>query len=298
MYPVIHRRHRQANSGPAGKDRTPPMQPDASPFPATRDPALLTGLAEAALAAGSVVMRIRAEGFEAGRKADESPVTAADLASEALLRTRLERLLPGVPVVAEEAVSQGHGETPGNTFLLVDPLDGTREFIAERGEFTINIGLVEDGVPTVGVLYAPAIGRLYAGGFEGAFRAELHPGALAERDRWQPIACRTAPAGDLIAVASRSHLDADTEKLLATLDIGQRVSCGSALKFGLLAEGLADIYPRLSPVSEWDVAAGHALLRAAGGSVTRPDGTPLPYGRTGAGYIVPAFLARGRPADT
>lgn len=273
------------------------MQPDIpSPSSPAREPALLTALAEAALAAGSVVMRIRAEGFEAGTKADESPVTPADLASEELLRARLAALLPGVPVVAEEAVSQGRGEAPGACFLLVDPLDGTREFIAERGEFTINIGLVEDGVPICGVLYAPAVGRLYAGGGEGAFRADLHPGAPVERRLWRPIACRVAPAHGLVAVASRSHLDAGTEKLLGELDISERVSCGSALKFGLLAEGLADIYPRLSPVMEWDVAAGHAILRAAGGSVTRPDGTPLPYGRTGAGYVVPSFIARGRTA--
>ncbi|QJP17037.1 3'(2'),5'-bisphosphate nucleotidase CysQ [Starkeya sp. ORNL1] len=267
-----------------------------APSSATRDPALLIGLAEAALAAGAVVMRIRAEGFEAGTKADESPVTAADLASEELLRARLEKLLPGVPVIAEEAVSQGRGETPGATFLLVDPLDGTREFIAERGEFTINIGLVEDGVPTLGALYAPAVERLYVGGPEGAFRADLHPGATAERQLWRPIGCRIAPASDLIAVASRSHLDADTERLLDALGIKERVSCGSALKLGLVAEGLADIYPRLSPVCEWDLAAGHAILRAAGGSVTRPDGVPIAYGRTNERYIVPAFLARGRIA--
>lgn len=272
------------------------MSPDTPPLPTfpTRDPALLIGLAEAALAAGAVVMRIRAEGFEAGTKADESPVTAADLASEELLRARLDKLLPGVPVIAEEAVSQGRGETPGATFLLVDPLDGTREFIAERGEFTVNIGLIENGMPTFGALYAPAVERLYLGGPEGAFRADLHPGAPAERELWRPIACRPVPTSGLIAVASRSHLDADTAHLLDALAVTERVSCGSALKFGLVAEGLADIYPRLSPVCEWDVAAGHAVLRAAGGSVTRPDGSPLPYGRTGERYLVPAFLARGR----
>lgn len=274
------------------------MQPDtpspSAPSPASRDPALLIGLAEAALAAGAVVMRIRAAGFEAGTKADESPVTAADLASEELLRARLERLLPGVPVIAEEAVSQGRGETPGSAFLLVDPLDGTREFIAERGEFTINIGLIENGLPTFGALYAPAVQRLYVGGPEGAFCADLHPGAPAERQHWRPIACRPVPASGLVAVASRSHLDPDTAGLLEALDVKERVSCGSALKFGLVAEGLADIYPRLSPVCEWDVAAGHAILRAAGGSVTRPDGAQLAYGRTGERYIVPSFLARGR----
>ncbi|HSI39723.1 MAG TPA: 3'(2'),5'-bisphosphate nucleotidase CysQ [Xanthobacteraceae bacterium] len=260
------------------------------------DAALLAGLADAALAAGAVVMRIRAEGVSVRTKADSSPVTAADLASEDLLRAHLERLLPGVPVVAEEAVAQGRGETPGERFLLVDPLDGTREFLAENGEFTINVALVEHGVPRLGILYAPAVGRLYAGGAGGAFRALRVPGAAADPESWQPISCRPVPERGLIAVASRSHLDAATAALLAKLDIAERQSCGSALKFALVAEGHADFYPRLGPVSEWDVAAGHAIVVAAGGAVTRPDGTALPYGRTEARYGVPAFVAWGRGA--
>lgn len=268
------------------------------PTDTTPAASLLSALAEAALAAGSVVMRIRAEGFEARVKADQSPVTAADLASEELLRARLEALAPGVPVIAEESEAAGRHAVPGASFFLVDPLDGTREFVAENGEFTINVALVEDGVPTFGVIYAPAVQRLYAGGPEGAFRADLHPGAAAERHLWRPLACRTAPDDGLVAVASRSHLDPETARLLAALPVLQTVSCGSALKFGLVAEGAADIYPRLSPVCEWDVAAGHALLRAAGGSVTRPDGTPLPYGRAAERYLVPAFLARGRAQPT
>ncbi len=262
------------------------------------DPALLTALAQAALKAGVDILRIRAEGMGTRYKADESPVTAADLAAEALLRAELAQLLPGVPVIAEEAVEQGRGETPADTFLLVDPLDGTREFIGASGEFTVNIALVEAGVPTLGVIYAPAVEKLYAGGSFAsgearAFRAARAAGAAADAGSWEPIRCRPIPDAGIVAVASRSHLDPDTQELLASLDIGERISCGSALKFGLVAEGRADLYPRLSTVCEWDVAAGHALVRAAGGSVRRPDGNPLPYGRTEARYRVPAFVAYG-----
>ena len=256
---------------------------------------LLEALAGAALKAGAVVMQIRKAGFEAKFKADESPVTAADLASEALLRAELEAILPGIPVIAEEAVSQGAGETPASTFLLVDPLDGTREFVGASGEFTINIGLIVDGVPTLGIIYAPAVGKLYAGG-ASAFLAHRAPGSLPDRASWQPIKCRPMPESGLIAVASRSHLDPATEALLAGLDVATRMSCGSALKFGLVAEGSADIYPRLGTVCEWDVAAGHAIILAAGGSVLRPDGTTLPYGRTEESYLVPAFIVRGAEA--
>ncbi|MCK0196549.1 3'(2'),5'-bisphosphate nucleotidase CysQ [Ancylobacter sp. 6x-1] len=282
------------------------MQPQNSAAPRStspRFPAEVVALAEAVLAAGAEIMRIRAEGIRAEAKADQSPVTAADLAAEALLRARLHDILPGVPVIAEEAVSQGRGESPAATFLLVDPLDGTREFVAERGEFTVNVGLVEDGVPTLGLIYAPAIGRLFVGsaggrfGALGAFTAERTPGAAADAAGWTRIGCRPRPAEGLVAVASRSHLDPHTTALLGTLPVAERVSCGSALKFGLVAEGRADVYPRLSPVMEWDVAAGHALLRAAGGTVTRPDGSPLPYGRSQEGYRVPGFLATGPGMD-
>ena len=259
------------------------------------DDALLEALAGAALKAGAVIMQIREAGFEASFKADHSPVTAADLASEALLRTELAAILPGIPVIAEEAVSQGLGETPASTFLLVDPLDGTREFVGASGEFTVNIGLIVEGVPTLGIIYAPAVGKLYAGdaSASAAFLAHRAPGSEPDRATWRPIKCRPMPATGLIAVASRSHLDPATEALLAGLDVATRMSCGSALKFGVVAEGRADIYPRLGTVCEWDVAAGHAIILAAGGTVLRPDGTALPYGRTAESYLVPAFIVRG-----
>ncbi|MCK0209667.1 3'(2'),5'-bisphosphate nucleotidase CysQ [Starkeya koreensis] len=259
---------------------------------------LLAALAGAALKAGEVILRIRAEGLDVARKSDESPVTAADLASEELLRGELARILPGIPVIAEEAVAQGKGEAPGTagSFLLVDPLDGTREFIGASGEFTVNIGLVEQGVPVFGIVLAPAVGRLYAGatfaGGAAAFLAGLEPNP----NFWAPIHCRPVPARGIVAVASRSHPDPGTEAILAGLDVAERISCGSALKFGLVAEGRADIYPRLGTVCEWDVAAGHALVRAAGGSVRRPDGSALPYGCTDADYRVHGFIARGAEA--
>lgn len=259
---------------------------------------LLAALAGAALKAGDVILRIRAEGMDVARKSDESPVTAADLASEELLRGELARILPGVPVIAEEAVAQGKGEAPGTggSFLLVDPLDGTREFIGASGEFTVNIGLIEQGVPVCGIVLAPAVGRLYAGITTPAGGTAFAAGLVADPDLWTPIRCRPVPARGLVAVASRSHPDAGTDALLADLDVAERISCGSALKFGLVAEGRADIYPRLGTVCEWDVAAGHALVRAAGGSVRRPDGSPLPYGRTDADYRVHGFVARGADA--
>ena len=144
------------------------------------DSALLEALAGAALKAGEVVMQIREAGFEATLKADESPVTAADIASEALLRDELAMILPGIPVIAEEAVSRGAGEAPASTFLLVDPLDGTREFVGASGEFTINIGLIVDGIPVLGIIYAPAVGKLYVGG-AGAFLAHRAPGSAPDR---------------------------------------------------------------------------------------------------------------------
>ncbi|WP_306890918.1 3'(2'),5'-bisphosphate nucleotidase CysQ [Ancylobacter amanitiformis] len=259
---------------------------------------MLAALAQAALKAGAVILRIRAEGMQARLKTDESPVTAADLAAEELLRDELARLLPGVPVIAEEAVAEGRGETPADLFLLVDPLDGTREFVNARGEFTVNIGLVVDGVPAYGVVYGPAVEKLYAGAAlverrGHAFRARRAAGAPVEATGWEQIRCRPMPEQGLVAVASRSHLDADTAALLDTLDVAERITIGSALKFGLVAEGSADLYPRLGTVCEWDVAAGHALLLAAGGSVRRPDGSPLPYGRTASQYRVPAFIAFG-----
>lgn len=260
---------------------------------APTDAPLLAGLAAAALAAGVAIRRIEANGIEAHAKADLSPVTAADEAAEVIICAALAELLPGVPVVAEEAMSAGAQVECGNRFVLVDPLDGTREFISGNGEYTVNIALVEDGVPVLGVVYAPARATLFAGRPGAAFRAIRAPGAPVNAQDWDSISCRPIPEGPLVVAASRSHGDPATDALIARYDVAERISAGSALKFGLLAEGLVDLYPRLGTVMEWDCAAGHAVVAAAGGRITRPDGSPLTYGHANAGFKVHGFMAWG-----
>jgi 3'(2'), 5'-bisphosphate nucleotidase len=230
-------------------------------------------------------------------KADLSPVTAADLRAEAVIVAGLSRLLPGLPVVSEEAPGLAQPPLDGS-FVLVDPLDGTREFIAGRGEFTVNVAIITDGVPVLGVIGAPALGLLWRGVVgRGAERLRLAPGAGPDKARERTaIRTRARPARGLTAAVSRSHLDAATEALLARLPVAERVASGSAVKFCRLAEGAADLYPRLSPTCEWDIAAGQAILAAAGGAVLGPDGKALTYGRADAGFRVPAFVAWGDPA--
>jgi 3'(2'), 5'-bisphosphate nucleotidase len=224
-------------------------------------------------------------------KPDLSPVTAADEDSEAVLLEGLARLMPGVPVVSEE-----RGGAAAALFVLVDPLDGTRELLAGRNEFTINLAIVADRRPVLGIICAPALGLLWRGFGGSAERIELPAGASAADTRSVSIRTRRRPAQGLTVTLSRSHLDEVTAAFVATLPHVTRVTCGSAMKFCRVAEGSADLYPRLSPTSEWDVAAGHAVLAAAGGEVTSPDGTPLTYGR--AEFRVPAFLAWGDPGST
>jgi len=273
------------------RERTMTQTTPRAPSPG--DAALLAALAETALAAGLAIRRIESAGIDARQKADLSPVTAADGAAEEIICAALARIAPGVPVVAEEAVSGGAQPVPGARFFLVDPLDGTREFISGNGEYTVNIALVEDGAPVLGIVYAPARATLYAGRPGAAFRAERAPGTAAEAQDWTPIRCRPIPESGLVVAASRSHGDAATDALVARYGVGEYIAAGSALKFGLLAEGRADFYPRLGTVMEWDSAAGHALVTAAGGSVRRPDGSPLTYGHPEAGFKVKGFLAWG-----
>jgi 3'(2'), 5'-bisphosphate nucleotidase len=227
-------------------------------------------------------------------KADGSPVTDADEASEAILLDGLAALLPGLPVVAEESVARGQRVDIGSTFALVDPLDGTREYIAGRDEYTVNIALIAATTPVAGVVAAPARGRLWRGVVgRGAERLRIE-GERALTP--EPIHSRVWPASGAIALVSRSHPDAATEALIQKLAPSAIESCGSSLKFCRVAEGSADIYPRLGPTSEWDIAAGHALLVAAGGAVTRQDTRPLAYGRTDQKFLVPGFAAWGDPA--
>lgn len=266
------------------------------PAPSPADLTLLEQLAGIALAAGVVIRRIETGGITERTKADASPVTDADQASEDLICRALAQVLPGIPIVAEEATSAGHVVALGDRFILVDPLDGTREFVSGNGEYTVNIALVEGRTPMFGIIYAPAKGLLYAAARGAAFRAVRTPDATVDRDGWAPIRCRPRPSGAIRVAASRSHADPQTRALIDSLSVEDCISAGSALKFGLLAEGLVDFYPRLSPVMEWDSAAGHALVNAAGGQVRKPDGAPLTYGHPENRFLVNGFIAEGAPA--
>jgi len=251
---------------------------------ATLSPRLQT-LVRIVRAAGEVVMRHYEAGCEARVKADRSPVTDADEEAEKLILAELNAAFPGVPVVAEEQAAAGHVSKVGSRFFLVDPVDGTKEFVKRGGEFTVNIGEIVDGQPVSGVVLAPAIGRLFVGAVgEGAF--ELAGNAIRD------IACRKPDADGLVAVSSRSHPDAKTDELLKSLPIKGHTNAGSSLKFCLVAAGEADIYPRAGTTMEWDTAAGHAVLRAAGGTVTNWDGSPFVYGKPD--FRNGPFIARGR----
>lgn len=249
---------------------------------------MLEGLLRAAVAAGAEIERIRAQGFEVRSKADASPVTLADQAAEALILARLAELAPGVPVVAEEAAAAGVLPAIGTRFFLVDPLDGTREFVAGRNEYTVNIALIEHGAPVLGVVVAPALGRAFAGDVATRLAFEA---TTADGGPRRVLRVRRPPAEGLVAVASRSHGTPETEAWLRAAQVGERVSIGSSLKFCLLAAAEADVYPRFGPTMEWDTAAGHAVVLAAGGSVSELDGRPLRYGKPG--FRNPAFVARG-----
>jgi 3'(2'), 5'-bisphosphate nucleotidase len=255
---------------------------------------LMRELVGIAREAGVVVLRHYAGTVERRHKADKSPVTDADQEAEALILDRLARVAPGIPVIAEELAAAG--ELPAidhEPFFLVDPLDGTKEFLNRNGEFTVNIALIERGQPTAGVVFAPAIERMFWGHGTHAFEQRSNPAAELVGAA-KPIKARTPPKEGMIAVASRSHRDSKTEELLAHYKIADFITSGSSIKFCLIATGEADIYPRHGPTCEWDTAAGHAVLAAAGGRVTLLDGTtPLTYGRAGEKFLNPHFIAWG-----
>ncbi len=259
---------------------------------------LLQSLIYTAQRAGGAIMAVYATDFAVRDKADASPVTVADEAAEKIILADLAAIAPGVPVIAEESVAAGRlpdGFVPGGTqrFFLVDPLDGTKEFISRRDEFTVNVALVEAGRPVLGVVFAPARREL----FWGDVRAGRAGHIDADPDGTMPsmgnaISARQPPAGGLTAVASRSHRTPETDEFLARYPVTEFRSIGSSLKFGLVAAGEADIYPRLGTTMEWDTAAGHAVLAAAGGTVTGLAGEPFLYGK--AGFKNGHFLARGK----
>jgi 3'(2'), 5'-bisphosphate nucleotidase len=260
---------------------------------AGRDEAALL-LARIALAAGPAVMAEYAHGGPARAKGDGSPVTAADEKAEATIRERLAAWAAPIPIVAEEATAAGAPMIVAERFVLVDPLDGTREFIARNGEFTVNVALIERGQPIAGAVYAPALARLWFAGAR-AFACAVPVGAdLPPPEAWRALKVRAAPPA-LTALASRSHCDAPTEAFLAGLPIADRRSAGSSLKFCVIAEGEGDVYPRFGPTMEWDTAAGDAVLRAAGGTTLAVEGGPLLYGKIAAGLRNGGFVAWGDP---
>lgn len=238
------------------------------------------------------VMAVYSSNFAVSAKADLSPVTEADARAEKVILAGLSAAFPGVPVLAEEQASNGAVPVLGERFFLVDPLDGTKEFISRNGEFTINIALCEKGRATEGVVYAPAIDKIYWGkGGLGAASASLTAAQPPDLATWTSLHVRPRPAKGLTVVASRSHLDKETETYLEGLPSKTLVSAGSSLKFCLVAAGEADVYPRFGRTMEWDTAAGQAVLEAAGGRVETRDGKPLTYGKAERGYDNPAFIA-------
>jgi 3'(2'), 5'-bisphosphate nucleotidase len=249
------------------------------------DAALLSLAADLARRAGAVILTVRARGFDVAHKADASPVTEADRAAEALITEGLRRATPDLPVVAEEEVAAGHAREPAAAFWLVDPLDGTKEFSAGRDDFCVNIGLIRDGRPALGVVGVPAQGELFCG--------------IVGRGAWKrgtagelPIRARRIPAAGAEVIASRSHAnDERLSEFLAGRKIAGVTNAGSALKFCRLAEGRADLYPRFGRTMEWDTAAPQAVLEAAGGAVRTLDGRPLGYGKPG--WDNPHFICTG-----
>lgn len=258
------------------------------------DAALVLHLARLAAEAGRLILSMANGGVEIRSKDDKSPVTDADVRAEELLLDGLARILPGVPVLAEEQAASGNVPEIGGAFLVIDPLDGTKEYVSGRAEYTVNIGLIEAGRPRLGILSVPALGRTYWGVVgTGAKRALHQPGAVPSDDAFAPIVTRPLAAPP-VALTSRGHNDADTEAFLDRLGAKERQRLGSAYKFALVAEGSADLYARFVGTMEWDTAAGEALLTAAGGGVRDPDGQLLAYGKTHTRFLNGPFIAWGR----
>jgi 3'(2'), 5'-bisphosphate nucleotidase len=255
--------------------------------------ALLQSLIYTAQRAGGAIMAVYATDFSVRDKADSSPVTAADEAAETIILADLAAIAPDVPVVAEESVAAGRVPVIAERFFLVDPLDGTREFVSRRDEFTVNVALIEDGEPKLGVVFAPARRELYWGDVRAGKAGHID----ADPDGTMPsmgnaITVRSPPPRGLTAVASRSHRTPETDAFLANYSVAEFRSIGSSLKFCLVAAGEADIYPRVGTTMEWDTAAGHAVLSAAGGAVTGLAGEPFKYGKPG--FRNGDFVAWGR----
>jgi len=265
-----------------------------SPIDRDTAAALLEPLTRLVVRAGAAILAINRASMKINDKVDGSPVTEADLTADRIINDGLARLIPGVPVLSEERADLVKPPFEGS-FFLIDPLDGTKEFVAGRAEFTVNLALVTNGMPLLGIIGAPALGLIWRGLVgRGAERLTTDDGTLVA----EPIHTRPFPqAGSpWIVAVSRSHGDARTEAFIDGRPGAIREVLGSAVKFGRVAEGAADIYPRLAPTHEWDVAAGHAIVTAAGGKITDAQGADLKFGKDGKDFIVPAFIAWGDPS--
>ena len=249
---------------------------------------LLAPVSAIARKAGEEILKFHGTDFEVRSKADRSPVTDADEAAERLILAELESLTPDIPIVSEEAAAAGHvPDVAGKRFWAVDPLDGTKEFIRHSGEFCVNIGLIEDGRPVLGVLHVPTLHVTYSAAGPGTAMCE-EEGAPA-----RAIAAREAPEDGVVVISSRSHgNDAELDRFLSNLQVKARLMTGSAVKFCKVASGEADLYPRFGRTSEWDTAAGHAILEAAGGALLTVQGDEFLYGKPG--FLNPEFIARGK----
>ena len=255
-----------------------------------RDSLLLEALGTLCSEAGARIMSHY--GASATMKADGSPVTAADNEAEEIILAGLATLLPGVPVLAEESAAAGRLPASTDLLIAVDPMDGTREFLAGNGEFTVNIGLISAGVPIAGLVYAPARERLWIGMGDKAEAMQIVPGApIASASQRGAIRTRALPPEGALALVSRSHPDSGGEAYLAKHHVTHRLAMGSSLKFAVIAEGGADVTVRFASITEWDIAAGHAVLAGAGGRVTSPEGAPLVYGRADKAFRTDAYVA-------
>jgi 3'(2'), 5'-bisphosphate nucleotidase len=269
----------------------------SSGAPIDRDSAaaLMEPLTDLVIRAGAAILAVNRRAMKVDGKADGSPVTEADMAADRIIGEGLARLVADVPVLSEERTHLARPHYAGS-FFLIDPLDGTKEFVAGRNEFTVNLALVVNGAPLLGIIGVPAMGLIWRG-LVGRGAERLTTGAaqarLATAIHTRPVPPTGAP---WIAAVSRSHGDARTEAFIAARPGAVRQVLGSAVKFGRVAEGGADIYPRLSPTCEWDVAAGHAIVTAAGGKVTDSHGAPLHFGTGAKDFIVPEFIAWGDSA--
>ena len=252
-------------------------------------------LARIALDAGEVIMSIYETDFDITQKSDSSPVTEADEKAEALILEALRAIDPDLVLMAEESVAAGHTPEHGDRFALIDPLDGTKEFVNKRGEFTVNIAIIEHGTPVMGVVYAPALERLFVAEDRfTAWEAPAQPGAPVPNESARKLLrIRKTPDAGITAIASKSHRSEETNSFLNLFNVADIISAGSSLKFCLVAAGEADLYPRHGRTMEWDTAAGQAVAEAAGARVTTVDLEPLSYGKKERGYDNPPFIVWG-----